>query len=105
MLYCKRDKWRIVLHVSKPPDADEGQACRTSKGTGITPRLLHAAQLEIQIGGLAFVVVLRADLLDLRLGQIQLSLAQFDDRAQTQAVSSFRKIECLCGLVKKLLRE
>ena len=43
--------------------------------------LFHASKPVIQIGRLAFVVILRAHLLHLRLGQIQLGLAQFNNRA------------------------
>src|ERR1700688_1186446 len=66
---------------------------------------LHSSQLVIQISRLAFVVVLRADLLDLSLGQTQLRLAEFNDRAQAQLVPPLRQIVSLRGLVQQLLGE
>ena len=77
---------------------------QTHAGSG-SRHLLHSTQLIIQIGRLTFVVVLRADLLDLSLGQTQLRLAEFNDRAQAQPVPPFRQIESLRGLVQQLLRQ
>src|SRR5580704_91224 len=110
---CQAWRRRVVWFMQRPPEGwrymSPAIICilvrRQRHAGGGSRHLLHSTQLIIQIGRLTFVVVLRADLLDLSLGQTQLRLAEFNDRAQAQPVPPFRQIESLRGLVQQLLGE
>src|SRR5579885_2977640 len=51
----------------------------------------------------ALVIVLRAGVLDFRLSHVELRLGEFDDRRESQVVSSLREIQGQPGLVEQPL--
>ena len=51
---------------------------------------------------MGLIVVLRAEIFDLGLGDVQLRLRQLDDRRQAQIVTALRQFQGQGGLAKKL---
>jgi hypothetical protein len=67
-----------------------------------SPRL-GRGDLKAQYGLRDAVLIFRSRELDLCLGLLQLRLAQFDDRRQSQLISRLREIDSEIGLIDKLL--
>ena len=64
---------------------------------------LYPCRLILQNGQSEAVVVTCVNIADLRLGLLQLRLAEFDDRTQPQPVAGLGKIEGEVGLLEQLL--
>src|SRR5580692_6889678 len=64
-----------------------------------------ASDLKIQCGERKSVLVLRVDISDSGIGLLQLSLAQFDDRAQSQLITALCEAEAQVGFLGQFGRD
>ena len=66
------------------------------------PFSTESADFVVHDCSLRLVVVLGRRVGNLRRSQVQLSLAEFDDRTETQIVATSGKIQCKLGLLEQL---